>query len=83
MDGRLAKAPDYDKLAGFDKAQNGLLPIHLHIDGKGFIWINLDSSPEPEVPWTELFDQVDNQERFAAFNLDEYDLDHTYEIEGE
>ena len=82
LDGRLAKAPDYHLLDEWDKTQNGLLPIHVHIDGKGFIWVNLDAKKTPEVPWEEHFDDVDNQERFEQFSFDNYVLDHTYEVKG-
>lgn len=82
LDGKLAKAPDYDLLDGFNKEQNGLLPIHVRVDDKGFIWVNLDSNKIPEVPWEEHFDEVDKQERFKFFNFDDYVLDHTYELEG-
>lgn len=82
LDGRLAKAPDYDVLEGFRKDENGLLPIHLRIDTLGFVWINLDSSPVPEVPWEEQFLDVDKQDRFENFNFDDYVLDHTYTLDG-
>jgi phenylpropionate dioxygenase-like ring-hydroxylating dioxygenase large terminal subunit len=72
LNGKLAKAPNYQELDGFDKSQNGLFPIHVHVDVKGFVWINLDSKEEPEVPWEEDFATVDEQERFDQFNFDDY-----------
>lgn len=78
LNGKLAKAPDYHLLDGFEKERNGLFPIHTKVDSKGFIWVNLDSKEEPEVSWEEHFDGVDEQERFAKFNFDDYQLDHTY-----
>ena len=83
INGKLAKAPDYDQLDDFDKNQNGLLPIHTRIDINGFIWVNMDSSEIPEVPWEEMFKDVDMQERFNEINFENYELDHTYEVEGE
>ena len=82
LDGKLAKAPSYQELNGFDKSQNGLLPIHVHTDVNGFIWINLDGKETPEVPWEEHFADVDRQDRFKRINFDDYVLNHTYEIEG-
>jgi len=47
LDGKLAKAPKYDELEGFDKSQNSLFPIHVKVDAKGFVWVNLDAAPNP------------------------------------
>ncbi|KAF2716875.1 ISP domain-containing protein [Polychaeton citri CBS 116435] len=82
LDGKLAKAPDYNRLDYFDKTKNGLFPIHVHVDSNGFIWINLDSSEKPEESWVEMFSGVDEQERFEKFDFNEYKLDHTYELEA-
>ncbi|KAL2400986.1 hypothetical protein ABEF95_000695 [Exophiala dermatitidis] len=82
LDGKLAKAPKYDELEGFDKSQNGLFPIHVRIDAGGFIWVNLDSKETPEVPWEEDFKGVDTQERYKVYNFDDYVLDHEYKLDG-
>ncbi|KAF2156369.1 putative Rieske 2Fe-2S family protein [Myriangium duriaei CBS 260.36] len=82
LNGKLAKAPGYHDLGGFDKTQNGLLPIHVHIDVNGFVWINLDGKETPEVPWTEDFDGVDKQERYKLYNFEDYEFDHAYELDG-
>ena len=82
MDGKLAKAPKYDELEGFDKTKNGMFPIHVHVDVNGFIWVNLDSKETPEISWEAEFGGVDKQERFQSFNFDDYVLDHQYEMSG-
>lgn len=82
LDGKLAKAPKYDELEGFDKSQNGLFKIHVRVDDKGFIWVNLDGKKEPEIAWEDDFANVDMQERFKQYNFDDYVLDHEYEMEG-
>jgi len=82
LDGKLAKAPGYQDLPGFDKTQNGLLPIHVHIDINGFIWINLDGKQKPEVSWEEDLDGVDSQARLQQFQWDQYEFDHVWEIEA-
>ncbi|OAP57714.1 hypothetical protein AYL99_08452 [Fonsecaea erecta] len=82
LDGKLAKAPKYDELAHFDKAQNGLFSIHVRVDACGFIWVNLDSSATPEVPWEQDFDGVDAQQRYSVYNFDDYVLDHEYRLDG-
>ncbi|KAJ5612858.1 hypothetical protein N7510_006052 [Penicillium lagena] len=82
MNGKLAKAPGYQDLDGFDKEQNGLFRIHVKVDVNGFIWVNLDAKEVPEVSWEEHFQDVDKQERYNAYNFDDYDFDHAYELEG-
>ncbi|RYP27057.1 hypothetical protein DL767_007831 [Monosporascus sp. MG133] len=83
LNGRLAKAPGYQELEEFDKSKNGLLPIHVHVDEKGFIWVNLDASEKPEIAWSDDFEGVDTQPRFQNYNWEDYQFDHTWEMEGE
>ncbi|KAK5069120.1 hypothetical protein LTR64_008456 [Lithohypha guttulata] len=81
LDGKLAKAPKYDELEGFNKTKNNLFPVHVHVDSKNFIWINLDSSEAPE-PWSNQFAGIDLQERYKQFNFEDYILDHEYQLDG-
>ncbi|KAG8624662.1 hypothetical protein KVT40_007729 [Elsinoe batatas] len=83
LNGRLAKAPGYQQFDSFDKDQNSLFPIHVKIDTHGFIWINMDAKEKPEVTWEEEFAGVDTQERYKLYNFDDYDLDHTYQIDAQ
>ncbi|PLB38274.1 aromatic ring-hydroxylating oxygenase subunit alpha [Aspergillus candidus] len=83
LDGQLAKAPKYQDLEGFDKAANGLFPIHIHEDQLGFVWVNLEASPEPTTPWGEDFAGVDEQPRLQHFDLSEYHFDHQWEMMGD
>ncbi|KAI0155595.1 Rieske [2Fe-2S] iron-sulfur domain-containing protein [Pestalotiopsis sp. NC0098] len=76
FNGNLAKATGYQALSEFDKKQNGLFRIHTKVDKNGFVWINMDSKETPEVSWEEHFDNVD-------INFDDYDLDHTYQLDGD
>ncbi|OQO08379.1 hypothetical protein B0A48_06249 [Cryoendolithus antarcticus] len=82
LNGKLAKAPGYQELDGFDKSKNGLLPIHIRIDAMGFIWANLDSKAVPEVAWEDDFDGIDTQERYQNFDLSTYVFDHYWEMHG-
>lgn len=82
LNGKLAKAPGYQDLEDFDKNKNGLLPIHVHIDGNGFIWVNLDSSPRPEISWEDDFKGVDLSSRFQGYNFEDYNFDHTWDMDG-
>jgi len=83
LNGNLAKAPGYQDLEGFDKSKNSLLPIHLHIDNKGFIWVNMDGKPTPEIAWSEDFAGINTQPRFEGYDWDQYQFDHTWEMEGD
>jgi phenylpropionate dioxygenase-like ring-hydroxylating dioxygenase large terminal subunit len=83
LNGKLAKAPGYQDLEGFDKSKNSLLPIHVHIDVNGFIWVNLDSKDTPELSWEEEFQGVDLQSQFQDLNVEDYSFDHAWEREGE
>jgi phenylpropionate dioxygenase-like ring-hydroxylating dioxygenase large terminal subunit len=83
LSGKLAKAPGYQDLPNFDKSKNNLFPIHVHVDQKGFIWINMDANEKPEIPWTEDFDGVDEQPRYEHYNFDDYHYDHSWEMEGD
>ncbi|KAK5196860.1 hypothetical protein LTR99_000782 [Exophiala xenobiotica] len=82
LDGRLAKAPRFDEVPTFDKTKNGLFPIHVHIDQRGFVWVNLESSETPSVSWESRFAGSDTRDRLAEFNMDEYVFDHAWSMEG-
>lgn len=80
LNGKLAKATGFKD--GIDKDQNSLFRIHVKVDVNGFIWVNLDAKETPEVPWEEHFQDVDKQERYKAYNFDNYDLVRSYELDG-
>ncbi|RAK94653.1 hypothetical protein BO79DRAFT_134018 [Aspergillus costaricaensis CBS 115574] len=44
--GQLIKAPHFDNVPGFDKAQNSLFSIHITTTPAGFIFVNMDASPK-------------------------------------
>ncbi|WYZ42408.1 hypothetical protein EsH8_VI_000107 [Colletotrichum jinshuiense] len=83
FDGKLAKAPKYQELPSFDKSKNSLFKVHVHVDHLGFIWVNLDASDTPGVPWEKFFAQIDEQPRLQTFNMDEYQFDHTWDMLGD
>ncbi|KAI1184969.1 ISP domain-containing protein [Nemania serpens] len=83
LSGKLTKAPSYQDVEGFDKSQNSLFPIHVHIDTNGFIWVNLEASEKPTTPWEDDYKGIDRQDRFKAYNFDDYQYDHTWQMEGE
>jgi phenylpropionate dioxygenase-like ring-hydroxylating dioxygenase large terminal subunit len=77
LNGKLAKAPLYDSVETFEKEKNGLFPINAHVDQRGFIWVNLDSSEAPSVSWDSQFKDSDTHPRLEQFNMDDYIFDHT------
>ncbi|KGO74491.1 Aromatic-ring-hydroxylating dioxygenase, alpha subunit [Penicillium italicum] len=83
LNGKLAKAPGYQELEGFDKSKNGLLPIHVHLDVNGFVWVNLDAGEKPEISWEDDFKGIDLQPRFEGFNSKDYNFDHAWEMSGD
>jgi phenylpropionate dioxygenase-like ring-hydroxylating dioxygenase large terminal subunit len=80
LDGRLAKAPGYQELE-FDKELNGLFGIHTKIDRNGFVWVNMDAESPPEIAWEDEFRDVDVQERYSHLDFNDYELEHTYELD--
>ncbi|KAF3392483.1 Choline monooxygenase [Penicillium rolfsii] len=83
LTGKLAKAPHYQDLRDFDKSKNGLLPIHVHTDTNGFIWVNLDGSEEPEISWEDDCKGIELQPPFKDFNYEDYTFDQTWELNGD
>ncbi|KAK5080128.1 hypothetical protein LTR05_008787 [Lithohypha guttulata] len=83
LGGKLAKAPGYQEMTGFDKTINGLLQVHVYVDRNNFIWVNLDSSEEPEVAWSDEFQDVDIQPRFENYEFANYHFDHTWNMIGD
>ncbi|KAJ5170042.1 uncharacterized protein N7500_002825 [Penicillium coprophilum] len=83
LNGKLAKAPGYQDLEGFDKSKNGLLPIHVHVDVNGFVWLNLDAGEQPEISWEDDFKMRELQTGYEGFNSEDYNFDHTWEMSGE
>ncbi|KAJ5579486.1 uncharacterized protein N7459_005471 [Penicillium hispanicum] len=82
LNGKLAKAPGYQDLEGFDKSQNGLFPIHVHVDTNGFVWLNLDAAEKPEFAWEDECNVIDPQSQFHDFNSEDYKFDHSWDMEG-
>lgn len=82
MNGNLAKAPQFEQVEDFDKKDYPLFKVHTHIDSLGFIFVNLDSAETPTMSWEEQFGGVDTQDRLRHYNLDDYEYDHTWSMEG-
>lgn len=78
----MAKAPRFDGVSGFDKEDNGLFSIHVHVDQRGLVWVNLDAKESPTTPWNEDFLGADTQGRLQDFNMTEYKFDHAWDMVG-
>lgn len=83
LDGKLAKAPNYQTLEGFDETANSLFSVHVHVDKLGFVWINIDAKPSPEVKWEDEWADVDVQSRLESFDASKFHFDHQWEIVGD
>lgn len=83
FDGKLAKAPKYQEMPSFNKDENSLYKVHVHVDKLGFVWVNLDASETPEIAWNDDFMTVDEQPRFSKLNMENYHYDHSWDMIGE
>lgn len=82
INGKLAKAPYFEDFPDFDKSKNSLLPIHVHIDHLGFVWVNLEATGTPTTSWASLFEGVDTRPQYKGFVFDDYHFDHTWGMQG-
>lgn len=55
--GELVKAPQFENVPGFDKAQNSLFGIHTQVSRSGFIFLNLDAGPTVSDAETPALDE--------------------------
>ncbi|KAG9699794.1 Rieske 2Fe-2S family protein, partial [Aureobasidium melanogenum] len=79
--GHLTKAPRFDTVDGFDKNEHGLLPINVHVDKAGFIWVNLQAG-EPDIKWDDKFKGIDESSRMKMFDFaKEFKFDHYWEMD--
>ncbi|KUI66276.1 Choline monooxygenase, chloroplastic [Cytospora mali] len=83
--GNLAKAPRFDTVEGFDKSQHGLLPVHVHVDKAGFVWVNLEATADgekPSVKWEDQLRNVDESDRMNKFDFaEEFAYDHEWDMD--
>ncbi|OJD34067.1 cytochrome p450 oxidoreductase [Diplodia corticola] len=84
--GRLAKAPRFEGVPGFEGGGKGLLPVKVHVDKVGFVWVNLRAGEEGEGEggWEEEFGGADEKEVLRGFDFgEEFAFDHVWEMEVE
>lgn len=66
----------------FDQIDDTKYPVHIHVDYNGLIWVNLDKNETPEIEWDELFAGIDRQERYGTLDFNNYEFDHSWQMEG-
>ncbi|KAK6429332.1 hypothetical protein LTR95_014519, partial [Oleoguttula sp. CCFEE 5521] len=81
LNGKLAKAPRFENVEGFDKSTQNLLPINIHIDACGFVWANLQAGA-PDTSWNSAHGDAMNEEMMQQFDFKkEFKFDHYWEME--
>ena len=83
LNGKLAKAPRFDMVEGFDKTQQDLLPVNVHIDDSGFVWANLQAG-KPDVSWEQSNEGASDEAMMKQFDFSkEFKFDHYWEMDVE
>ncbi|KIW81235.1 hypothetical protein Z517_04260 [Fonsecaea pedrosoi CBS 271.37] len=86
LNGKLTKAPRFtpESVPDFDAADIRLFPIHTHVDRNGFVYVNLDARPTPEISWAEQFGDLDRQGVLenSGVDWDAVEYDFTWAKEG-
>ena len=83
MNGELAKAPRFtpESVPSFEPSNIRHFPVHVRVDRNGFVYINLDTNPEPEISWEDQCGQLDRQDVLTHSGIDwdavEYDFTWT------
>jgi phenylpropionate dioxygenase-like ring-hydroxylating dioxygenase large terminal subunit len=80
IDDNSIEAAGHVDLANFATTSDDLFPIHTRLDRNNFIWINLDASTVPEVPFDQYFKDVDVQDRYSGIDFSNYTLSHVYTL---
>lgn len=74
------EATGHIDLSTLSTSRDNIFPIHTHTDRNGFIWLNMDASATPEIPFDECFKDVDIQSRYGPINFSNYSLHHIYKL---
>ncbi|GAA5913248.1 hypothetical protein JCM6882_000042 [Rhodosporidiobolus microsporus] len=79
LNGDLVKAPGFHDVAGFDKEDHGLLPLRVHTDKNGFVYVNVDHS-EDAIEWEDQYGNFEDQERFKKIDFENYNYALSWNI---
>ncbi|GAA5849193.1 hypothetical protein JCM8547_006474 [Rhodosporidiobolus lusitaniae] len=77
INGPLAKAPSFQDVPGFVKEDHGLLPLRVHVDKNGFVYVNMDHSADG-ISWKEQYGDFEDQPRFKAFDWENYSFSESW-----
>ncbi|KAI5970488.1 hypothetical protein CANMA_000397 [Candida margitis] len=78
-DGKLSNAPKFDnKVEGFEKSENSLYPINIHVTPQGLVFVNFSINP---VPFDEWFGGLTDE--LHEFDFGDYEYHMSYELHGD
>ncbi|GAA5827478.1 hypothetical protein JCM11251_003829 [Rhodosporidiobolus azoricus] len=77
--GNLVKAPGFQDVPGFDKEEHGLLPLRVHTDKNGFVYVSMDMS-EDAIEWEDQYGNFEEQERFKKVDFENYTYSESWGI---
>lgn len=81
LNGNLAKAPRFESVEEFDKSEQSLLPVNMHVDSSGFVWANLQAG-SPDISWEQNNEHVDEEPMLQQFDFSkEFVFDHYWEMD--
>lgn len=76
--GKLSNAPQFDNVEGFDKSENSLYPINMHVTPQGLVFVNFSRDPMPFDDWFSGLTTELNE-----FDFDDYEYHMSYELHGD
>lgn len=80
-DGLLTKAPHFDNVEGFNKAENSLFPIKTHVTSQGLIFVNFCNDPAQFVEFDKWFEGLNAE--MDEFDFSDYEYHMSYELDGQ
>lgn len=81
-EGKLTKAPQFDKVEGFKKEENSLFPIKTHVTEQGLVFINFNNDESEDfIPFDKWFEGLSSE--MNEFDFDDYEYHFSYELDGQ
>ncbi|GAA5950446.1 hypothetical protein JCM21900_004807 [Sporobolomyces salmonicolor] len=81
INGDLVKAPGFQEVPGFENKNHGLLPLRVHVDKNGFVFVNMDQSADA-LSWKDQFGDFEEQPRFTRFDWDNYKFAFSWSMDN-